>query len=129
MPLPRLASWVSGSTPSRLMLTRLMLDLAIFSTIRGDSKIPLVASATLIPLQEAYSASRNMSGRRRGSPPLSMIIGDSGATSSMKWRASSVLSSSSSGSSVAEARQYSQRRLQAAVTSQAIISIQSRPFL
>ena len=89
----------------------------------GVRRVPFVAREARIPRLRAYSARWKMSGRRRGSPPLRISIGRRGATWSMNPSASSVESSAPSGEAEAEARQYSQARLQAAVTSQAMISI------
>src|SRR5690606_14565558 len=80
-------------------------------------------SETRMPCETACRMMVKRSVRSRGSPPLRMSIGWSGAMLSTNLMASSVSSSSLSGSREAEARQYWQDRLQAAVSSQAMINM------
>ena len=117
---PRKRSWVAASGPSRLSAMRrtpASANRRIASRVR--SGVTLGATATRIPWRTASSMIAKRSGRFRGSPPVSTRTpGSSSRTCAISCEASLVVSSRGSRAGTALARQWTQQRSHARVTSQ-----------
>ena len=119
---PRNASWASAVAPSRLTASRprpASRSARSFSSV--TSAVPLGVSETVTPRRRAWPTSSTMSGRRRGSPPVSTRIGGgapNAATRSMSRQPSSVVSSAGSRRGIASARQWTHASAHARVVSQ-----------